>query len=360
MARAALVCAALVASCGAQARAPSPPSVAASATAQASPDASAAKTPEQVAAEKTPEEIAAHKDCATETHEANMALCYLRSDSEASIDPLFSLGRSDAEKAARYGDWHDVVFDAEGAGTLAAKTQPNRLYAVVEHTDEVDQFMGVVALRSMLATLRYGHAHGKDADDDVRKQRLARAHAACLAKIDAQSVMLATAALDCLREAHDPADMSTLVGLGTSNAGVAIQAHALQVAADIGGPCATATLLKLAPLLERPISNAPPDTPLVGSRRRGVRTRPSSSARCAAARASCCSRAARRASRGRRRRRRSRRGRSTGPTRASGRRARTWSTRLDRARPGRSRRRRADSPKGTQTELTARRRAPGA
>jgi hypothetical protein len=240
--------------CGASA--PATPPVAAAAPAD--PAAVARAAADANAARKTPEEAAAAapdaKTCEAKVKPREMAFCYLKSEAEASIDPLFALGRTLAEKAVKQpvSYWPDFTYAAENAGVLAAKTKESRLYVGLGAAAEVDQLFAVRAIHHMLATLRYGHARGKEADEPVRKERLGAAHTACLGKLGAGNPMLASAAADCLKEIHDPADTVALVDAAMSQTDLEAQAHILEVAAP-ATPFPRPSLDKLVTVLEKPL-----------------------------------------------------------------------------------------------------------
>jgi hypothetical protein len=215
-------------------------------------------TPEALAARKTPEEALQAKEgqgCDAMTKPRDAAFCYLKSEAEASIEPLFALGRTLADKAVAnpVSYWPDFTYAAENAGILAAKTHDARLYAGLGSASEADQLFAVHALRHMLGMLRWGHIHGKSADEPVRKDRLPAVHAACLDKLAAQSPRMVNAAADCLKEIHDPADAGALLDVAAGHPSIEVQIHVLDVAGG-AGPLPKASLAKLAPLLEKPLA----------------------------------------------------------------------------------------------------------
>jgi hypothetical protein len=221
------------------------------------PPPARAPSPDEVLARKTPEEASTLEDtkaCDRKIQPRQIALCYLESNAETSIEPLFALGRALAEKAAKYSFyWQDFTYAAENAGALAAKTRDARLYVGIADSNEAEQLFAVHAIRQMLAKLRWGQAKGKESDDAVRSERLARAHAACLSKLTAQSTMLVNAATDCLKEVHDSGDTAAMIDVGVANPSLEVQAHVLDVASIVAGPCPTASLKKLVPLLQTPL-----------------------------------------------------------------------------------------------------------
>ena len=206
---------------------------------------------------KTPEEAAAALEwtgCESKEKPRERAFCYLKSESEASLEPLFVLGRDLAEKAVSHpvSYWPDFTYAAENAGVIAAKTHETRLYAGLQATSEVDQLFAVEAIHHMLSTLRFGYAHGKSVDEGTRKDRLAAAHTGCLSKLTGKDARLVKAAADCLKEIHDPTDTAALVDVAVSHPSLEVQTHLLGLVGGFG-PLPAASLPKLVPLLEKPM-----------------------------------------------------------------------------------------------------------
>jgi hypothetical protein len=208
---------------------------------------------------KTPEEIAAIQEKTSCESKANLRLaagCYLNLGNEEGIGPLFVIGRAFAQQAVKYpvSEWPNFTYAAENAGTLAATTKDERLYTGIGQASETDQLFAVRAINHMLAKLRWGQIHGKDADDAVRRERLPRAHAACLSALATTSGMLVSAAADCLKEIHDPADTAALIRAAVASSDMETESHVLEIASTAGDPFPTAELKALTPLLEKPLT----------------------------------------------------------------------------------------------------------
>ena len=79
--------------------------------------ASTPPSPEAVAARKTPEEALRSQEgrgCEAMTEPRDAAFCYLKSEAEASIEPLVALGRTLADKAVEHpvSYWPDFTYGA--------------------------------------------------------------------------------------------------------------------------------------------------------------------------------------------------------------------------------------------------------
>ena len=244
--------------CGPSAPAPVPPPlpIPPAATSTALPPATA---PTVAATAKPPEEIAAIQEKTSCESKANLRLaagCYLNLGIEEGIGPLFVIGRAFAEQAVRFpiSAWQDFVFAAENAGTLAAMTHDDRLYTGIGQASETDQLFAVHAITHMLAKFRWGQIHGKDADAAVRRERLPRAHAACLNGLGTTSGMLVRASADCLDEIHDPADTAAMIRAGVASSDTETVSHVLGLASTAADPFPTTDLQTLTPLLEKPVT----------------------------------------------------------------------------------------------------------
>src|SRR5262249_4979307 len=122
----------------------------AAAPARVAPAPSAAAPPavpapsEEIATRETPEQTAAieeRKACGAKRRPREKALCYLESESEASIEALFDLGRSLGEEgsARNVEPGPDFTYAAENAGILAAKTDDARLFTGIQSSNEGEQ-----------------------------------------------------------------------------------------------------------------------------------------------------------------------------------------------------------------------------
>jgi hypothetical protein len=218
-----------------------------------------ATAPTAPATAKTPEEIAAIEEKTSCESKASLHLaasCYLNLGTEEGIGPLFVIGRALAQEAVRspLSGWPEFVIAAESAGTLAATTKDDHLYTGIGQASETDQLFAIHAITHMLAKFRWGQIHGKDADDAARTQRLPRAHAACLNGLVATSGMLVSAAADCLKEIHDPADTAALIRAGVASPDMETESHVLTIASTAGDPFPVADLRTLTTLLEQPLT----------------------------------------------------------------------------------------------------------
>jgi len=239
-----------------------PPAAATSAVAAAPAQTARPMTPEEVeaAAANSPEVRAAAAEgtnCESKPKLRDRAYCYLQSDAEASIAPLFAVGRA-MVKDAKYprAAWQDFTYAAENAGVLAAKTSDAPLHAGLRSADETDHVFAIRALGHMLSILRMGYGNGGAADSANRKLRLAPAHTACLATLSARNEELLRAGGDCLKEIGEPADAMPLIDavLARSDA-PKDQAYLVDVLARVRH-IPEAGLRKLVPILEQPLGKS--------------------------------------------------------------------------------------------------------
>jgi hypothetical protein len=201
--------------------------------------------------------VATGTNCVAEPKLRERAYCYLQSDAEASIAPLFAVGRA-MVKEPKYptAAWQDFTYAAENAGVLAAKTSDAQLHAGLQSADETDPIFAIRALGHMLSILRMGYGAGGDADSVNRKLRLAPAHAACLATLSARDERLLRAGGDCLKEIGEPSDVSPLIDAVLARADAPKQqAFLVDVLASVGR-VPEAGLRKLVPILEQPLSKS--------------------------------------------------------------------------------------------------------
>jgi hypothetical protein len=215
-------------------------------------------TPAEIAARATPEQAAAAQEgqgCASKPALRDRALCYLESGSEESIDPLFAIGRELAPRMASQAAAYrpDFVYAAENAGVLAAKSRDARLYTGLRSAGASDQLFAVHAIRHMLATLRFGYAHGKDADAAVRAERVEAARAGCASMLGAGDEEMLKAAADCLGEIGDPRDAAGVIDAMVSHPTVGVEKHLVEVVAQLS-PVPKASLQKLTPVLEKKLA----------------------------------------------------------------------------------------------------------
>jgi hypothetical protein len=196
------------------------------------------------------------RSCVAEKTARDQAYCYLKTESEDAIDPLFEIGHSVSHEAETISTWdmQDFTYAAENAGVVAAKTSDTKLYAGLQSPHRSYRLFAIIAIRHMLATLRWGHVHGADADAPVRVQRLPRAHATCLAAVaDPTYGMLVSAGADCLKEIGDPTDGPALVDAIVRHPDEdVLQAHLTEAALTMS-PFPKESLVKLRPVLERPL-----------------------------------------------------------------------------------------------------------
>jgi hypothetical protein len=194
--------------------------------------------------------------CAAQAKVRDQAHCYLKTESEDAIEPLFEIGHAVSHEVDKIplSDWQDFSYAAENAGMIAAKTHDTRLYAAMKSPHRSARLFAIWALRQELVMLRVGLGHGREADAPVRAQRLPAVHAACLAALaDPADGPLVTAAADCLEEIGDVSDGPPLVdAIVRYPNDPTVGAHLAAIALPIS-PFPRVSLVKLRPLLEQPV-----------------------------------------------------------------------------------------------------------
>jgi len=219
-------------------------------------------TPEEVeaAAANSPEARAAAAEgtnCESKTKLRERAFCYLESDAEASIAPLFAVGRA-MVKEGKYptSEWQDFTYAAENAGVLAAKTSDAQLYAGLQSADTTDHVFAIRALGHMLSILRMGYGNGGATDSANRKLRLGSAHTACLATLSTRDQQLLRAGGDCLKEIGEPSDATPLIDTVLARMDAPKdQAYLVDILPSLRH-IPEAGLRKLAPILQQPLSKS--------------------------------------------------------------------------------------------------------
>jgi formylglycine-generating enzyme required for sulfatase activity len=194
--------------------------------------------------------------CTARASPRDQAFCYLKTESEEAIDPLFEIGHAVSHEVDKLSitDASNFRYAAENAGMIAAKTHDTRLYAGLKSPHRSARLFAVLALRQELVMLRVGLGRGKEADAPVRAQRLPAVHATCLAALaDPASGALVTAAADCLKEIGDASDGPPLLdAIVRYSDDPAVASHLAAIALPIA-PYPPASLVKLRPVLEHPI-----------------------------------------------------------------------------------------------------------